>query len=270
MLAHHSYHGHPSLQPRRAESAVIGRHQPWCQPVSTEEIQAAREDRWSLMLTPNKPVPPTWLGDVVGKKVLWLAAGGGQQAPVLAAAGAVVTSSDNSEEQLAKDRMVADRDGLTLETVRGDMADPSVFANDSLDLIFHAVSNVFAENIAPVWQECHRVLRPGGRLVAGFMNPLHFLFDHEEAEQSGVLEVRHSLPYSDLTSRPPEWLAKTTQEKVAYEFGHTLEQQIGGQLAAGFLIAGLYEDDWNDKATPLNKFTTMFIATLAVKSQSLY
>ncbi|HEY1050448.1 MAG TPA: class I SAM-dependent methyltransferase, partial [Prosthecobacter sp.] len=168
---------------------------PWCRPVSTEEICAARKGRWSLMLTPNKTVPSAWLGDVVGKKVLCLASGGGQQAPLLAAAGAVVTSFDNSEEQLAKDRLVADRDGLTLHTVRGDMADLSAVGDGSFDLIFHAVSNVFAENIAPVWRECHRVLRPGGRLVAGFMNPLHFLFDHEEAEQSGVLEVRHSLPY---------------------------------------------------------------------------
>ncbi|MGV3661501.1 MAG: class I SAM-dependent methyltransferase [Prosthecobacter sp.] len=240
----------------------------WCQPVSVAEIQAARAGRWSLMLTPNKPVPQAWLGDVAGKKVLCLASGGGQQAPLLAAAGAVVTSFDNSEEQLAKDRLVADRDGLTLDTVRGDMADLSVFADGSFDLIFHAVSNVFAENLAPVWRECHRVLRPGGRLIAGFMNPLHFLFDHEEAEQTGVLQVRHALPYSDLTSRSPEWLAKTTQENVAYEFGHTLEQQIGGQFAAGFLLAGLYEDGWDDTATPLNKFTTMFIATLALKIET--
>lgn len=238
---------------------------PWCQPVTKEEIQAAREGRWNVLLTPNKPVPRDWFGDITDKKLLCLASGGGQQAPLLAAAGARVTSFDNSDEQLAKDRFVADRDGLNLDTVRGDMADLSTFADGSFDLIFHAVSNVFAQDIAPVWRECHRVLRPGGRLIAGFMNPLHFLFDHEEAEQTGVLEVRHALPYSDLTSRPPEWLAKTTQDKVAYEFGHTLEQQIGGQLAAGFLIAGLYEDDWNDQATPLNKFTTMFIATLAMK-----
>lgn len=239
---------------------------PWCQPVTTEQIQAAREGSWSLLLTPNKPVPREWFGGVTGKQLLCLASGGGQQAPILAAAGAVVTSFDNSDEQLAKDRLVAERDGLKIETVRGDMADLSIFADNRFDLIFHAVSNVFAEDIAPVWRECHRVLRPGGRLIAGFMNPLHFLFDHDEAAQTGVLQVKYSLPYADVTSLPPERLARLTQENEAYDFGHTLEQQIGGQLAAGFLIAGLYEDNWDDEATPLNKFTTMFIATLAVKA----
>lgn len=34
---------------------------------------------------------------------------------------------------------------------------------------------------APVWTECFRVLRPGGVLLAGFMNPLFYLFDHDAA-----------------------------------------------------------------------------------------
>ena len=237
----------------------------WCQPVSAEEIAAARQGRWRVILTPNKAVPESWWGGLSGKKVLCLASGGGQQAPVLAAAGAEVTSFDNSEEQLAKDQFVADRDGLTLTTVRGDMADLSVFDDASFDLIFHPVSNVFAERLTPVWQECFRVLKEGGRLLSGFMSPLYFLFDHEEAEQTGVLQVKHSLPYSDLTSLAQAKRDKITQEGLAYEFGHTLEQQIGGQLAAGFVLADLYEDDWDDQITLLNRYTATYLATLARK-----
>jgi 2-polyprenyl-3-methyl-5-hydroxy-6-metoxy-1,4-benzoquinol methylase len=69
--------------------------------------------------------------------VLCLASGGGQQGPILAAAGARVTVFDNSPQQLAQDRFVARREGLTLETVEGDMRDLSVFADVSFDLIVH-------------------------------------------------------------------------------------------------------------------------------------
>ncbi len=238
---------------------------PWCTPVTSEQIAAARNGDWSVILTPNKKVPAKWFGDLAGKDVLCLASGGGQQTPILAAAGGKLTSFDNSDEQLAKDALVAEREGLKVRTVQGDMADLSVFPDSAFDLIFHPVSNVFAEDIRPVWKECYRVLRNGGRLLSGFMNPAFFLFDHEEAEKEEKLEVKYSLPFSDIESLPKEKLAKIEKEGYAYEFGHTLEHQIGGQTDAGFLIADLFEDNWNDEATPLNKYAPLYIATLARK-----
>ena len=56
-----------------------------------------------------------------------------------------------------------------------------------------------------------------------------------------------------------------TKEGLAYEFGHTIEHQIGGQLAVEFIICDLYEDGWDDKATPLNKLTCLCVSTLARK-----
>lgn len=240
----------------------------WCDPVGPEVIKAARDGEWDVILTPNKGVPKSWFGELGGKRVLCLASGGGQQAPILAAAGARVTSFDNSNEQLAKDQFVAQRDSLNIEAVQGDMADLSALDGEGFDLIFHPVSNVFAEDIRPVWRECFRVLRWGGRLLSGFMNPSFFLFDHEEAESSGKLEVKYALPFSDIKSLSKEKLAKIQEEGLAFEFGHTLDDQIGAQIAAGFIISGFYEDDWNDKASPLNRFTTMYVATLAIKTTS--
>jgi hypothetical protein len=49
------------------------------------------------------------------------------------------------------------------------------------------------------------------------------------------------------------------------EFGHSLETQVGGQVAAGFAITGLYEDWWSDEATLLNRFMPTSIATRAIK-----
>ncbi len=50
---------------------------------------------------------------------------------------------------------------------------------------------------------------------------------------------------------------------------HTLQDQIGGQIEAGFSINGFYEDDWDEKATPLNNFSPMYIATLAIKLEAV-
>jgi len=238
----------------------------WCMPVSAELIQAARNGQWSVILTPNKAVPATWFEDIRGKRVLCLASGGGQQVPILAAAGAIVTSFDLSAEQLAKDQQIATREGLPLTCVQGNMTDLSAFSADSIDLIFHPVSNVFVPELTALWNECYRVLQPGGALLAGFMNPSLFLFDHAEVEQTGTLVVRHALPYREPQSLDVDQQLKWRESGRAAEFSHSLETQIGGQLRAGFVLTDLYEDNWSDEATLFNRYSPVAIATRAVKS----
>lgn len=231
----------------------------WTRPVGSGVIARARQGDWSVVLTPNKPVPQDWFGGIAGRDVLALASGGGQQVPVLAAAGARVTSFDNSGIQLEKDRQVAERDGLALETVRGDMADLSRFANASFDLVFNPVSTIFTPDLTPVWAECHRILRPEGRLMTGAMNPAFYLFDHESIDEGGPLEVRYALPFSDLDYDPDARIARGE----ALEFSHSLDAQIGGLIRAGFRIIGFYEDHWSDDATRLNAYMPSSFALLA-------
>jgi SAM-dependent methyltransferase len=237
----------------------------WSTPVSPEQLQAAREGRWSVILTPTRPVPGDWFGALSGRRVLCLASGGGQQAPILAAAGAEVVSFDLSDEQLRKDREIAERERLPLVTVRGDMRDLSAFGAAGFDLIFHPVSNVFVPAVEPVWRECFRVLKPGGALLAGFMNPWMFLFDHDEALGGGPLCVKHRLPYAEPDSLDAEARRVWQDSGRAAEFSHSLEAQIGGQLSAGFRLTALYEDHWTDQATPLNRYAPLALATRAVK-----
>ena len=45
------------------------------------------------------------------------------------------------------------------------MRDLSVFADGSFDLVFNPVSNAFCPDLAAVWRECFRVLRPAGLLL---------------------------------------------------------------------------------------------------------
>ncbi|MGG4342207.1 class I SAM-dependent methyltransferase [Paenibacillus lautus] len=232
----------------------------WTVPVSSEEIQNARMGDWSIIVTSTKPVPKEWFPELSGKNVLCLASGGGQQGPILAAAGANVTVLDFSESQLDQDRFVAKRDGLSIRTVLGSMTDLSMFDSESFELIVHPVSNLYVPDIQPVWQETYRVLKPGGVMISGFMNPFFYLFDWE-LEERGTLQVKHTLPYSELDYASEEEIVRSG---VALEFGHTLEQQIQGQIQSGFLIAGLYEDSFGGQKL-LDRYANSFIATRAIK-----
>ena len=234
----------------------------WSQPVDSEVIARAKQGEFSILLTENIPVPFKWFPPLKGADVLCLASGGGQQGPVLAAAGANVTVFDNSPRQLEQDQLVAEREALSLNTVEGDAADLSRFADESFDLVFNPCSTVFMQDVRAVWKEAYRVLRHGGVLMTGSMNPVHYIFDLYKADE-GSLEVAHSIPYSDLTSIPKEDLDELIEKGLPVEFGHSLTDLLGGQCDAGFVISDVYEDYMLD--SPLHKYHPSYLATRAVK-----
>jgi SAM-dependent methyltransferase len=245
------------------DRAVENRNQ-WTIPVDAETVAAARRGQWQIILTPLIPVPRQWFPeDMQGVDVLCLASGGGQQGPVLAATGANVTVFDNSPKQLARDRLVAEREGLPIVTVEGDMRDLACFPDESFDLIVHPVSNLFVPEVRPVWREAYRVLRPGGSLLAGFLNPVTYIFDIYKADEEGVLEVKYAIPYSDLTSASDAERQRLLDQEAPLEFGHSLDDQIGGQIDAGFVITGFFEDRWPDFV--LDQYIATFMATRALK-----
>jgi SAM-dependent methyltransferase len=249
---------------RGAWDREVERGNRWTVPVGPDVIERARCGRWEVLLTDSKPVPRAWFPDLNGAEVLCLASGGGQQAPVLAAAGAIVTVLDNSPAQLAQDRLVAERESLDLRTMQGDMRDLSAFADGSFDLVFHPVSNLFVPEVRPVWAGTFRVLRRGGTLLAGFLNPAIYIFDLDLADETGELRVEYELPFAAVTSLGDEKLSAQIQRGETLEFSHTLEDQIGGQTDVGFVISGLYEDRHRND-DPIAAYMPTFIATRATK-----
>jgi SAM-dependent methyltransferase len=218
------------------------RGNPYAQPVSAEEVADARQGRWRIRISDTKTLPPDWLGDVVGKRILCLAGGGGQQGPILAAAGARVVVFDASTGQLAQDRAVADREELEIATVQGDMADLSMFDDEQFDVILNPVSTLFVPELTPVWSECHRTLIPGGVLITGFLNPDEFAFDADALDQRGEFIMRHPLPYIEHDTLSPAEAAARRAAGEMFHFSHTMQAQLGGILGAGFIITGFFED----------------------------
>ncbi len=235
----------------------------WTIPVDAETISKARNGGFSLLLTPKIPVPSAWYDGVKGKKILCLASGGGQQAPIFAAAGAHVTLLDNSPNQLKQDEMVAQRENLKIQLVLGDMRDLSVFKDETFDLIFHPVSNLFVDDINIVWKESYRVLKKGGRLLSGFCNPVLFIYDYVAWEKDQVFITKYKIPYSDIEQLPKDELKQRIKNEEPLEFGHSLDDQIGGQIKVGFSIHGFYEDKFGKEF--LDEYISSFIATLAIK-----
>lgn len=248
---------------RRAWDLMVERGNQWTVPVTSDEVAAARQGAWQILLTLRRAVPRTWFPALDGTRTLCLAGSGGQQAPILAAAGADVTVFDNSPRQLAQDQLVADRDGLPIETVLGDMRDLGAFDDATFGLVVHPCSNCFVPDVRVVWREVARVLEPGGILLAGFLNPMTFIFD-ESAAADGDLVVRHRLPYSDATHLSADELRALEEHSEPLVFSHSLEAQIGGQLETGLVVTHLFEDDWPGKA--LSMYAPSFIATRAVKA----
>ena len=188
-----------------------------------------------MVLTPVRQVPRNWFPDLKGLKVLGLASGGGQQMPVFAAAGADCTVMDYSLKQLESEKMVSEREGFSIEIVRADMTKTFPFADASFDLIFHPVSNCYIRSVDHVWRECARVLRPGGLLMAGLDNGMNFLFqDGDESRITG------SFPFDPLKN--PDQMEALRREDGGIQFSHSIEEQIGGQLRAGFELLDLYSD----------------------------
>ncbi len=264
----------PTEYNRKAWNHQVAIRNRWTIPVTAQQIDEAKKGRWSVLLTPAKRVPMNWFpareGRMDGVKILNLASGGGQQTPIFAAAGADVTVFDLSERQLEQDRVTASSAGLTIQAERGDMRDLSRFPDASFDFIFHPCSNTFVENIQPVWDEAFRVLKPGGEMIAGFVNPILYSVD-PDLDAKGVAQLKYAIPYSDLTSLTEEERRRYTDKDEPLCFGHTLEQQIGGQLRAGFHLIDMYEDFWGEDAEAagaLNRLIPCFMATRAIKPKS--
>ncbi|QOV20172.1 class I SAM-dependent methyltransferase [Blautia liquoris] len=206
----------------------------WGKPISHDIYEDAKKGIWDVLLTPTRYVPHEWFGELQGKKVLGLASGGGQQIPIFTALGSECTVLDYSEKQLESERLVAGREGYSVRIIKADMTKRLPFSDAEFDVIFHPVSNCYVEEVQPIFKECYRVLKSGGIFLAGLDNGINYIFDDDEKI------LVNTLPFNPL--KDENQMNQLNESDCGVQFSHTLEEQIGGQLEAGFILTDLYED----------------------------
>jgi SAM-dependent methyltransferase len=230
----------------------------WGEPISHQEFVDALNGKWDIKLTPTKFAPHKWFGDLNGKKILGLASGGGQQAPIFKALGADVTVLDYTQKQLDSEEMVAKRENYKINLIKGDMSKPLPFENQFFDIIFWPVSNCYVEDIKPIFKECFRVLKHGGVLIIGQDNGgLNYAVNEDETK------LVNKLPFNPLKN--PKYMKELEEQDGGVQFSHTLEETLGGQLEAGFILTDIYEDtNGEGRLHELN--IPSYMATRAIKN----
>jgi hypothetical protein len=89
-----------------------------------------------------------------------------------------------------------------------------------------------------VFRECARVLRKGGLLLAGLDTGTNFIVDETETQ------IVHKLPFDPLVNQDQyDFMIKND---FGIQFSHTVEEQIKGQLLAGFELLDIFEDTNNE------------------------
>ncbi len=228
----------------------------WGTPISHQTFLNAKKGKWDVVLTPNRSVPKDWFLPFKDSKILGLASGGGQQMPIFSALGAVTTIFDLSDEQLNSEKIVSDREGYLINIVKGDMTQRLPFEEESFDLIFHPVSNIYVKDINHVFKECARVLKKGGLLLSGLDTGINYIFDETETM------IVNKLPFDPLDN--DEHYDFCIKNDAGIQFSHTVGEQIKGQLDAGLEILDIYDDTNNQGRLALYNVGS-YIATKARK-----
>jgi 2-polyprenyl-3-methyl-5-hydroxy-6-metoxy-1,4-benzoquinol methylase len=229
--------------------ALVENNVSWSACATSEEMENAKAGNLKIKFF-DKEIPTDWLKDIKGKKVLCLAGAGGLQAPLLACAGAEVTVLDLSDKMLDKDRKIAETELLNIKIEKGNMCDLSRFSDNSFDYILNPTSLMYVPNVKTVFKECYRVLKDGGVFIMMAPSPINYLCDFISDENGGYYKAVNRMPYcsTDFDSNG-DWV----------EYGHTMEDYIGGQIECGFAITGYVECQLED-------ITELHFLTRAIKN----
>jgi ubiquinone/menaquinone biosynthesis C-methylase UbiE len=112
------------------------------------------------------------LGDVRGKRLLELGCGTGSVSIALAQQGAVVIGVDSDHDRLEQARNRDDAADVRVDWHEGDLADLAFLRADSVDAVVsvHALAEV--DDVARVFRQVERVLKPGAAFVFSYEHPI--------------------------------------------------------------------------------------------------
>lgn len=106
------------------------------------------------------------------------------------------------------------------------------------------------------------MIKSDGVLMTGFIKEEFFVFEPDYQNEDFLIS-RHRLPYNPLTDLSEEKLEQMYSEHRPIAFAHTLTEQLGGIIKAGFTITDIYEDC--DGGGLFDKYMNSYIAIRAIK-----
>lgn len=124
--------------------------------------------------------------------------------------------------------------------------------------------NNYAQINADIWSDVNECLtdKSTGISHEAFVKEEHFMF-YPDFMHEDVLISRFSLPFNSVRDLSEEQKKQRLDDKMPFTFSHTLTEQIGGLLKAGFELMDLYEDC--DGGGLFDKYMHSYVAVRAIK-----
>ena len=136
------------------------------------------------------------LGPVEGRRVLDLGCGAGRNATVLAQQGAKVLAVDPSAEVLGRARERAEAADVRVELHQAGLAELAFLRSDSIDAALSVMALASVDDLARVFRQVHRVLKPEAPLAISMPHPAFALLDPTASDPLRVVRA-----YDDAAPR---------------------------------------------------------------------
>ncbi|TVT07258.1 class I SAM-dependent methyltransferase [Amycolatopsis bartoniae] len=184
------------------------------------------------------------LGDVRGRRVVEIGCGQAACARWLARAGAHPVALDLSGGMLRHALEANTRTGIGIPLLQAS-AEELPLATASMDAACSAFGALpFVASPRTVFEELHRVLRPGSPWVFSVTHPMRWIFP----DDPGPNGLTATQPYFDRTP----YVEVDAEGRATYvEYHRTLGDWVRALTAAGFVLEDLVEPEWPEGHTRL-------------------